>query len=335
MYEENEISLKELILVLVSEKKLIAAITFGTTIIAILISFLLPNVYEAHSQIMFTIPSAAGSRFGTFVFPSQNVADYVSILDSLEIKNEVENKLELDSFVSSYSFDKDLKYVTVKTQANTPELAKEVNDLYVETYIDRINAQYKLIAIDVFIYNHQMNLSNLNYQRSTTESMIIEKSAFLEMLNPVYTLQKAMFSDPNSAALYAEKFNLDLSSLSNDVVLEEFVNQKYIALEGEIVDLKISLINMNESIKSSELLLEELVEKKTSLESKLVSSDYSDELNDELTVLKNGISRVSIASTPKERISPRRSMITILGLVLGAGSAVFIAFFKRYWLTQK
>ena len=334
MYDENVISLKELIMVLLKEKKMLGVITLGFTLVAIIFSLLIPSVYEAQSQLVFTIPESDNSRFGSFNFPSQNVADYLPLLDSLELKNEVSVKMDVKSVSSSYVYNKDLKYVTVKTQAPSPVLAKQMNDVFVETYINRINAQYKLIAIDKFIYNHQMNILNLNFQKVKTLSMIDEKSAFLEILNPVYTLQKAVFSDPKSAALYAEKFNLDLGSLSNDVVLEEFVNEKYLALDAEIIDLKLSLINMNESLKNSNTLLAELTTEKELLVNRLSDLSYENDLYDELTVLKGGITQVSEAVTPKERISPQRSLNVAIGFVLGLIVAVFTVFFKHYWITE-
>lgn len=338
MHEENEISLKELLVVLLNQRKLIGLITIAVTSLAIIFSLLMPNVYEAQSQVVFSIPGSYGSRFGTYLFPSQNVADFIPLLDSLEVKSEVASKLELKNtsdINSSFVFNEDYMYVTIKTQANTPEKAKELNDVFVSTYINRINAQYKLIAIDKFIYNHEMNISNLNYQKESTQSMIDEKSAFLEILDPVYTLQKAVFSDPRSAALYADKFNLDLGSLSNDVVLEEFVNQKYLAIDAEIIDLKTSMINMNESLKYSELLLKELKEEKAQFSKSLESLNYEDDLFDELTVLKGAISQVSEAVTPDSRISPRRTLNVAIGFVLGLMFGVFIAFFKHYWTTSE
>ena len=338
MHEENEISLKELLVVLLNQRKLIGLITIAVTSLAIIFSLLMPNVYEAQSQVVFSIPESDGSRFGTYLFPSQNVADFIPLLDSLEVKSEVASKLELKNtsdINSSFVFNENYKYVTIKTQANTPEKAKELNDVFVSTYINRINAQYKLIAIDKFIYNHEMNISNLNYQKESTQSMIDEKSAFLEILDPVYTLQKAVFSDPRSAALYADKFNLDLGSLSNDVVLEEFVNQKYLAIDAEIIDLKTSMINMNESLKYSELLLKELKEEKAQFSKSLESLNYEDDLFDELTVLKGAISQVSEAVTPDSRISPRRTLNVAIGFVLGLMFGVFIAFFKHYWTTSE
>lgn len=335
MYDENEISLKELIMVLIKEKKLILLLTLGITFIALVVTLLLPSTFEAQSQLVFTIPKSYESRFGIYEFPSQNVADYLPLLDSAELKNEVTTKLQIEGFNSSYVFNKDYKYVSIKTQANTPELAKEVNDTLVMSYINRINAQYKLIAIDKFINEHQLNITNLSFQKDKAQSMIDEKSAFIELLKPVYTLQKAVFSDPKTAALYADKFNLDLSSISDNVVLEEFVNEKYLEIDAEIIDLKTSLINMNESVKFSQILLDELLLEKKDFEAKLKALDYADDLKDELTVLQGGISQVSTAALPKNKISPRSSLNVAIGFVLGLMSAVFIAFFKHYWMSEK
>ena len=335
MYEENEISLKELIMVLIKEKKLILFLTFGATFIALIVTLLLPSTFEAQSQLVFTIPKSYESRFGLYEFPSQNVADYLPLLDSMDLKNEVNSELQIEGFNSSYVYNKDYKYVIVKTQASTPELAKEVNDTLVRSYINRINAQFKLIAIDKFINEHQLNIRNLNFKKSKNQSMLDEKTAFIELLKPVYTLQRAVFSDPKTAALYADKFNLDLSSISDNVVLEEFANQKYMQIDAEIIDLKTSLIDMNESIKFSQILLDELLLEKKDFESKLKALDYADDLKDELTVLQGGISQVSTAALPKNKISPRSSLNVVIGFVLGLMSAVFIAFFKHYWMSEK
>jgi uncharacterized protein involved in exopolysaccharide biosynthesis len=110
MYEENEISLKELILVLINEKKLIALITATFTVFAIVITLLMPKVYETESQIVFSIPESSISRFGTFVFPSQNVNDYISLLNSQDVKNEVAMLLILNLQVVLM-----LKLVSIKT----------------------------------------------------------------------------------------------------------------------------------------------------------------------------------------------------------------------------
>lgn len=337
MYEENEISLKELILVLINEKKLIALITAAFTIVAIVITLLIPKAYETESQIVFSIPESDNSRFGTFVFPSQNVSDYISLLSSQDVKNEVASLLNFESASSvnaQISFNKENKYVNVKTSSSNPEKAKEINDVYVQTYINQIRAQYKQIAIDKFIYNHEMNLKNLDYQMEKVQSMLDAKTTFLMELNPVYTLQKALFADPKTAALYADKFNLDLGTLSNDVILEEYANEKYLEVEAEVIDLKSSLINMKENYKFSEKLLAELNIEKESFILSLDNNDYTKALNDELDILNGAIHQVNEAVIPVNEVSPKKILNVGIGMMLGMLAAIFAALFKNYWMSN-
>lgn len=330
----EEISLKELILVLINEKKLIATITAISTIIAIIFTLMLPKTFEASSQIIFSVPENAGSRFGTFVFPSQNITDYTPLLNSLEVKNEVAKVLGLSSYndvKSTFNFNEKNKYVEIKTQSSSPELAKQLNDTLVETYLYRIKSQYKMMAIQNFINRFNNTISNLKYSKSVTESMLTEKEAFLLELEPVYTLQKALFADPKAAALYADKFGLDLGSLSNDVVVEEFVNEKYLAIQAEVIDLKTSLINISESLKFSNILREELLNEQVEFSKQVANLEYNKALNDELDVLNGAISIVHEAALPQSRISPRNSLNVAIGFVLGLTLGAFSAFFKHYW----
>ena len=330
----EEISLKELILVLINEKKLIASITAISTIIAIIFTLMLPKTFEANSQIVFSIPSENKSRFGTFVFPSQNVSDYLPLLSSLELKNEVAQVLNLGSSNEvklTFSFNEKNKYVEIKTQSSSPEFAKKLNDAVVDSYTNRINSQFKSIAIENFIHSFEMNISDLNFSIQKTQSMLIEKEAFLSELEPVYTLQKALFADPKAAALYANKFGLDLGSLSNDVVIEEFINDKYLALQAEVIDLKTSLIDMSQNLKFSNILLDELQKEKELFSEQVVALDYDNALNDELDVLNGAISQVHEAALPQAKISPRNSLNVAIGLILGFMIGIFAAFFKHYW----
>ena len=336
MIEENEISLKELILILLNEKKLIAIITATFTILAIIVTLMLPKVYEAQSQIVFSIPESSSSRFGTFAFPSQNIADYLPLLTSDEVKNEVASILEIESsgINPQVEFNKDNKYIFVKTSASTPELAKQINDTLIETYINRIRVQYKLESINKFIIYYQNRINSITFQVDRTQSMLSEKQIFLMDLDPKYTLQKALFADPKTAALYADKFNLDFSTLSNDVILEEYVSEKYLQIEAEVIDLRTTLINLSEELKFSEKLLSELNEENDQLESNFNTRNYNMILHDELDLLDGYIYQVSQAVLPENRISPKNSVNVMLGFIFGLTISVIYVFFKHYWKTE-
>ena len=336
MIEENEISLKELILILLNEKKLIAIITATFTILAIIVTLMLPKVYETQSQIVFSIPESSSSRFGTFAFPSQNIADYLPLLTSDEVKNEVASILEIESsgINPQVEFNKDNKYIFVKTSASTPELAKQINDTLIETYINRIRVQYKLESINKFIIYYQNRINSITFQVDRTQSMLSEKQIFLMDLDPKYTLQKALFADPKTAALYADKFNLDFSTLSNDIILEEYVSEKYLQIEAEVIDLRTTLINLSEELKFSEKLLSELNEENEQLESNFNTRNYNMILNDELDLLNGYIYQVSKAVLPENRISPKNSVNVMLGFIFGLTISVIYVFFKHYWKTE-
>jgi LPS O-antigen subunit length determinant protein (WzzB/FepE family) len=179
-----------------------------------------------------------------------------------------------------------------------------------------------------------MNLKNLDYQMEEVQSMIDAKTTFLLELNPVYTLQKALFADPKTAALYADKFNLDLSTLSNDVILEEYANEKYLEVEAEVIDLKSSLINMKENYKFSEKLLTELKAKRESFILSLKNNDYNLALNDEFDVLNGFINQISKAAMPVSKISPKISLNIGLGFILGLLVSIFAALFKNYLISN-
>lgn len=337
MYEENEISLKELILILLNEKKLIAIITVSFTVLAIFVTLMLPKVYETQSQINYNLPVNNETRFGAFIFPSQNIADYLPLLTSDEVKNEVASKLgiEANNVNPQIVYNKENKYIFVKTTASTPELAKQINDALVETYIYRVRVQYKLESINKFISFYQNSITSDTFKAEKTQSMLTEKQTFLMELNPKYTLQKAIFADSATAALYADKFNLDFSTLSNDVILEEYASEKYLQIEAEVIDLRSALIYYSENLKFSEKLLAELNEEKNQLLLNLKTNEYNSILNDELDVLNNSISQVSKAILPVSRISPRNSVNVGLGFIVGFTLSIFYIILKHYWKSEE
>lgn len=337
MYEENEISLKELILILIKDFKIIVTITAIFTIISIIVTFSLPKVFQAQSQISFNIPVESVSRFGTYTFSSRNIADYLSLLKSDEIKNKVANSLQISAaeIVVQVDFDNANNYAIVKTSASNPEMAKQMNDILIDTYIKQLRTQYKIEAINRFINLGTINIKNQEFAIDKNQSLIKELELLLDEINPVFVLQKAIFSDPETAALYAKRNRLDLSTLSNNVILEEIMNQKYLEIESKIVDLKLMLVNANEELKFINKLLIDLNSEKEETLKNLEINNFDLILNDELDVLNSSVIQTSKAIIPISKISPRNGLNIIFGFLAGLTLSVFYSFFKYYWKTQK
>ena len=134
--------------------------------------------------------------------------------------------------------------------------------------------------------------------------LINELELFLENISPVIILQKAIFSNLETDALYAKRNKLDLISLSNNGILEENVNHKYLEHELKIVNLKLMLINVNEVMKHTNKLLIDLNIEKDKTLKKLEKKNYELILNDELDVLNSSVIQTSKPIIHINKISP-------------------------------
>ena len=134
--------------------------------------------------------------------------------------------------------------------------------------------------------------------------LINELELFLENISPVIILQKAIFSNLETDALYAKRNKLDLISLSSNGILEENVNHKYLEHELKIVNLKLMLINVNEVMKHTNKLLIDLNIEKDKTLKKLEKKNYELILNDELDVLNSSVIQTSKPIIHINKISP-------------------------------
>jgi len=295
----------------------------------------LPKTYQAQSQITFNLPLVNSSRFGEYTFSSQKVSDYLTLLYSDEVKNEVVEVTQIASsnFKIQVDLDNESTIALIKTTSNNPDIAKKVNDVLIDTYIMKLRLQYKIDAIDRFIYIHENNIKNRNFEIVKIESMINQLELFLNEINPVYTLRKAIFSDSEAAALYAENNILDHNAFSNSVIFEENLNEKYLEIVSNIIDLKLDIIDINEEIKFSNKLLIDLNAEKNKINNKSISN-YDLMLNDELDILNGAIIQVNKATKPIRSILPKNIMNIFLGFSIGLTISVLYSLFKYYWKTQ-
>lgn len=334
--ENDEISLKELITILLSDWKSIVYTSLIVGVVVFLYTFLLvPRTYMASNDIMFNIPSTAGTKYGTYTFPSQSIVDYINPLTSRSVVQAVVDDLELEVDVDrllksidvNYKADDEQKFITVSVSFSNAELAKEINDSLIYHYINTLQNTYKKEAISQFIYEKNTSIDAITFNLEKVESAISEKSNYFETMKSVYTLQKGLFGDPTSAALYADQFNLDLSKMSDDVVVEEYLNQNYLKLEAELVDLEITKIEYLESIKFNTQLLDELEDIK--------SNQIEVVDNDNLNILYGSIYTVQDAFVPTRPESRGTVLNTLIAGVLAGMVMVFYVFFKHYWLNSE
>ena len=339
-YENDEISLKELIQSIWDERKLISLITAVVVLISAVYTFFIATpVYEATSELMIQTPKDVATRFGTYTFPSENINDYIQYIYSNDVVDKVIKQNQMDITRASFKkmisvkFDPEDKtnLFSVVVSADDTELAKSINDDLINQYLKSIRITYKRNALENFITSYEMSIDNLEESIRQQESILEETKALMDTVKPIYTLQKALFADPKSAAVYADQLNLDLASLSEHVMTEEYVNGNYFSLESQYLEKKSTLINTKEALSQKKKFYEELLNERNLVNQ--ASSENMPEkiLNGRMDVLSQNISILSRAYEPERAISPRKALNLALGLVLGIMLGVFMGLFRAYW----
>lgn len=336
-YEYDEVNFKDLIIAIINERRTIAIITFAALLLSTFYTFfIIDPIYEATSELMIKAPTPVETRYGTYTFPSENINDYIQYIYSNEIIDRVIKKNNLGVDRSSFK-----KMVKVKfdakaesnrfevTISNTdPILAKSINDDLITQYVQSLRVTYKKNALEHFINAFEINMDSLQQSIDQLEAVSKETQELMDTMEPIYTLQKALFADPKTAAAYADTLNLKLSDLSEHVMVEEYINENYFSLQNKVVDYKTQLIGYRESLMKQKRLYEELVREK---EQTNQSESMEKITNGRLDVFSTNLSVVSPAYTPEKAISPRKAYNIALGLILGLITGVLIALFKSYW----
>lgn len=334
----DEISLKELILSIWSERKLIALVLTVTVILAGIYTFVIASPqYETTSALIIKKPVESSTPYGTYIFPSENINDYIQFIYSNEISDRIIAKHNLD--MSNKSFknmititqDKDANRFQVVVKHEDPEMAYQINNDLINQYVDSLRLTYKKQALESFIFDYQSQIESLNNSIEYKEAILTETSALLSTMEPVITLQKMLSSDPIAAAAYAERKNLDLASLSDDIMTEEVINDSYFNVEAQLVNTEVELITLRQDLKNKNKLLGELNTELESYNSLIGTENESQLLNGKLDVMAQNVFVTSKPYQPTNPVAPRKALNMAIGLVLGMMLGVFLGLFKAYW----
>lgn len=343
LLEYDEINLKQLILRIWGERKIISIITIGCLVITLIYNnFISTPVFEATSNVIIKIPESTITRFGTYVFPSQNTNDYIQYIYSNDVVDKVikENNLQItraafrniieikyDSLVESNRFE-------VLVSLDNAELAKKINDDLMDQYIKSIRVTFKRNALDFFTTNYQVSIDNLKESIRQQNVIMNEIKTLLDSIQPTFKLQKALFSDSTTAAAYADNLNLNLSDLSEYVMTEEYVNTNYIELQSQYIGMETELISMTESLAQKQYFYAELINERKLFEEALKNNEIEKVNNGRLDVISPNISIISAAYIPEKPVSPKSSLNIAIGVMVGLITGIFIGLFKSYWITH-
>ncbi len=335
---EDEISLKELIMVLLNNWKLIVVITLIGAILGGLYGFVIADPsYESKMEGTISIPEGVETKYGNYPLPSQNVLDYLSLIKSNRVLSQTINALNLDTSIEglgkliSINNEKDSSVFSFVVTAGSPEDAQILIETLTQYFVEEVNILYKEKAIDYFqrsyfVENQSYEESELRLRRDLENTKNL-----MATVEPTITLKKLVLDDPLYAANLAAERSLNLGELSEEMMLEEVVNPHYENLQGKLISLNQQLDELQLSKERTERYLAELETEEANLLSYRRGSDVSTMTDGLLEVMQSQVLVNERASLPESPVAPRKMLILVIALVLGGMIGIFVAFFKAYW----
>ncbi|VVB88536.1 Chain length determinant protein [uncultured archaeon] len=301
--EEDEISLRDYINVILKEKILIASIFLVAIIAAAIFSFSIPKEYSSEAKLSYISNDKIPLTDAVEMLQSQTIiqkvasqesgvsqGDALSMLDNLKIGNV-----------------KDTNQILLQVKGNNPDTMKRYFERYVNVAIDEVN---RISA----------RKSQSDYSR-------------LENLSTVYTKQRDEVSTEMNRKLI-EAADLELRRLENltDITARLGSRDRQLDLAFRISDLEEIKNGRTSSSAAQQMIssnpeLSLLNSKLSSIDARLVDLDTKKlELENLDTVT------VKLISPPTDPVmtGPRRTLNIAIAAVLGLFIGVFAAFFKNY-----
>lgn len=297
----EEISLKELIIILINGWKWIVGVTLATTLAAVIFTLgFKPVLYESNSSFTISIPASIQTQYGVYNFPTTNVNDYISLLTSESVLERVNEEfsgdytnIDLKKAVSfSYDATKSVNTVNTKVTLGDSKLASELHRVWLTAFKETIEKGYQQIAYEQIKVNLTNSIVNLTNEQ---ESIKIQ----LEALN-----------------IYKDSLNY-----VNGVSITESADY-YLYYQAilRIMDLTLRDYEITATKQNYEQNLEAI--------SALTSSDV------DFNVMNGLITLPTEIIEPTTSIDRGLMLNTAIGFVLGGMLGVFIVFFLNYWKSE-
>ncbi|NDL66409.1 Wzz/FepE/Etk N-terminal domain-containing protein [Anaerotalea alkaliphila] len=337
-HEYDEISIKELILAVWGQRKVVVAVAALVFALAAVYAFAFNSPsYESSTGLIMKAPKEIVTRYGSYTFPSENIGDYTNYIYSTDVARRLIGKHQLgmteEQFNRMVQVDlvKDSNQFAIKVSHEDPETAYTLNKDLVDAFIQNLRIAFKTNAVRTFSSEMETETARLENEIRVQEKILVGLTEVLESVEPVYTLQRLLVSDPVTAAQVANRFNLDLASLSDDRMVEEFANENYFLVQAQALEVQTALVKLREEQANKQLLKQELVEEQQLLTELLDTPKEGEILNGKLDVLANNLLITSPPILPQSPVGTGKMLILAIGAVLGAMMGLFVGFFLHYW----
>lgn len=329
---DDEINLRELIIVLWKHKLMIISVTLILAILTALFSkLILSPVYETNLNIVISMPETYKTRYGEYELPISTNGEYIKLIKSNDVIVNTIRDMGYDTQIFSVQDLKDRVTIgeistnanivqnsfIVTVSASSPEESLKLAQHLYQNYIDFMDVMMKDRAVSYYYKSFTVQTESLGNELSKTHEILAKNEMLL--VNTPETINQ------NAAA----------SELKNDttnyVVLENIINPNYTTLEASIIENKQKIFDLESSIKMYKGYLKELEVEQVALNRYYQSGKTGKIEASIMDVVEVSIYQPSEPVAPTHKSSPSTFRNTVIGGVLGGMLSVFVVLFMAYW----
>jgi len=335
----DEISLRELIEVLLKEKFLIIGITALVIVLAAVYTLgILKPTFKSEALLTVSLEESVPTPYGTYDLPFTTIDEYTQVIKNPAViqrtlKDFNDEGLTREGLINIISVEaiEDTHSFRVKAEYGSPEEAYSLADIHVNNYLNHLEMLFRRAAVEEFYNSASTSMASIEKALVRNEENMIKAQELLAKTPKAINLENALISEADYALIYSSKGNVDLSSISGDKIINQELNPSYLKIMGQITDLEIERNNLENSLLNLERNVTDLEEELNFLAEYRETYDTTKMNTGVSNAMKNLVTIVNRPEVETQKVAPRNALNLAIGGVLGLMLGVFVAFFKHYW----
>ncbi len=321
----DEIELRELIMILWNRKLMIIGITIIFALLAGLFTkFMVSPVYNTKFSVVARIPDIYTTKYGDYSLPITSSTEYINLMKSSEVIKETIKDLGYEpGEVSNESISNRISFTNandnnsifqINVSGSNPEDAVKLADILYKNYIQYVDVLLKDRAINYYYNDFKVKYSQNEIELESNEDLLVRQEKLLDSIPQTIDQKSAMEEIPNT----------------NDyIVLENIINPNYTNLEYIVLEVKQNINILENANEQYSVYLEELANEKAKLDNYYAGDkegEFETDIIDNMDIFK-----LSDAIAPAGKSGPNTMRNVVIAGLLGGMIGVFSAFFVAYW----
>jgi capsular polysaccharide biosynthesis protein len=239
-YGEDEVDLKDIILLLWRHKIFIISITLIAAILAGVFSvFIITPVYDSKFNIIISMPRTYTTRYGDYDLPITTNQEYIKFIRNNYVLNNTIKDMDYSSKqINAEKLSKKIAIGTINSpgtvqnsydvtvSARSPEEAKKLAEVLCNNYFEYLDVMIEEKAIDFFYDKFEVNLKALQDTLDINQNLLKKNEELLSDMPRI-------INQADVARDLDQQFNS-----KSMVVIENVINPAYTDIEADIINIK-------------------------------------------------------------------------------------------------